>query len=575
MTKRSSTRLLLQASLLVLVAAGFVAARAAAQVGFADTTFGYGGVSMANFDLTSQGLDEAFATAVTPDNKIVVVGKAQNGSCFELAVAQILPNGFFDTSFGPNHDGRFVFQYPGACTTIGFAVAIDNVVPSLNLYEIVVAANVQTPSDAAFPERVIVMRVNSAGADPLFGDHKPQGYQEVLVARGASNNVNIGTGLAIDSSHRILVTGTAQGPSDIEGFMVRLQTEGAFDTTYGGAGVSIYTFGDGNTFPVGMALAADGSTFVGGNTSGGFMGIAKIDPTGSFDSSFGGSGFVTYSSLGTPAITSMALDSSGLISLGGVVSSLSEAIVHRFNPDSTPESVQTFHFSNAPGDTSTVASMTVQADGSLLVAGQHNQILSDANGNGAGVARLTGHPLVLDPFFGNNGVYVLDPRLNAATAITPHAVTQDQNGELVVVGSALNERTNPSNYDMFVERLHATAFNSCAGSQTEACLVGGRFKVAVSWKEANGQAGSGNLTSFGSDNSALFFFFDPSNYEMLIKVLNGCGVDNKYWVFYSATTNVGFTVTVTDTLHGVVKTYSNKVNVVAPPVTDTSAFDCP
>jgi hypothetical protein len=61
---------------------------------------------------------------------------------------------------------------------------------------------------------------------------------------------------------------------------------------------------------------------------------------------------------------------------------------------------------------------------------------------------------------------------------------------------------------------------------------------------------------------------------MLIKVLNGCGLGNHYWVFYSAGTDVGFTVTVTDTKNGHTATYVNADLHAAPPVLDTSALVC-
>ena len=50
----------------------------------------------------------------------------------------------------------------------------------------------------------------------------------------------------------------------------------------------------------------------------------------------------------------------------------------------------------------------------------------------------------------------------------------------------------------------------------------------------------------------------------------------RFWVFYAATTDVGFTVTVTDLLTGTSKTYANPLGQAADAVTDTSAFaTCP
>jgi hypothetical protein len=79
-----------------------------------------------------------------------------------------------------------------------------------------------------------------------------------------------------------------------------------------------------------------------------------------------------------------------------------------------------------------------------------------------------------------------------------------------------------------------------------------------------------------SPDSGLFYFFSESNLEMLLKVLNGCGVNNHYWVFFAATTNVELAVVVTDTSNGRTVAYFNPLDTPAPPVQDTSAFlSCP
>ncbi|MEE8522333.1 MAG: hypothetical protein V3T72_00245, partial [Thermoanaerobaculia bacterium] len=79
-----------------------------------------------------------------------------------------------------------------------------------------------------------------------------------------------------------------------------------------------------------------------------------------------------------------------------------------------------------------------------------------------------------------------------------------------------------------------------------------------------------------SQDSGLFWFFDPDNWEMMIKVLDGCGFNDHFWVFASATTNVEYTLRVTDTQTGVMKEYFNPLGNAAPAITDTGAFaTCP
>lgn len=123
----------------------------------------------------------------------------------------------------------------------------------------------------------------------------------------------------------------------------------------------------------------------------------------------------------------------------------------------------------------------------------------------------------------------------------------------------------------------------CTPNATTLCLddasADRRFKATVSFSttQNGGQSGQGQAIATGSlgvTKGGLFWFFDPSNPEMLIKVLNGCGVNGRYWVFYSAGTNVGMTINVTDTTTGIVKTYTNPDRTAAASVQDTNAFAC-
>jgi hypothetical protein len=114
----------------------------------------------------------------------------------------------------------------------------------------------------------------------------------------------------------------------------------------------------------------------------------------------------------------------------------------------------------------------------------------------------------------------------------------------------------------------------CEPSPNALCLTDNRFKVEIEWERMNGDKGPGrSVTLAGREDSGLFWFFDPANLEMLIKVLDRCDSGfESFWVFYAATTNVGFELTVTDTLSGESKTYRNAVGATALPVADTQAF---
>lgn len=59
---------------------------------------------------------------------------------------------------------------------------------------------------------------------------------------------------------------------------------------------------------------------------------------------------------------------------------------------------------------------------------------------------------------------------------------------------------------------------------------------------------------------------------MLIKVLDGCGINDRFWVFAAATTDVETTLRVTDSQTGRVATYFNPLANASPAVTDVDAL---
>lgn len=113
--------------------------------------------------------------------------------------------------------------------------------------------------------------------------------------------------------------------------------------------------------------------------------------------------------------------------------------------------------------------------------------------------------------------------------------------------------------------------STCTPTETVACLQGGRFEVTAVWRTDSGESGEAQVLPL-SRSSTLFWFFEIDNVEMLVKVLDGCAVFDAYWVFYAATTDVDFTLRVTDTVAGVTKEYTNMLGEPADAVTDTITF---
>ena len=113
---------------------------------------------------------------------------------------------------------------------------------------------------------------------------------------------------------------------------------------------------------------------------------------------------------------------------------------------------------------------------------------------------------------------------------------------------------------------------ACVSSSTRMCLRDDRFSVEVEWTDFDGDTGPGRVASFGTDESGVFWFFGPNNLEFLVKVLDACTFNDRFWIFASATTNVGYTLTVTDTAAGQQAVYTNPLGTLAPAIADTDAF---
>ena len=112
----------------------------------------------------------------------------------------------------------------------------------------------------------------------------------------------------------------------------------------------------------------------------------------------------------------------------------------------------------------------------------------------------------------------------------------------------------------------------CIRNGQTLCLRANRFKVTVAFETKEGQKGAGRVASAGTAESGLFYFFNSTNWEMLVKVLDGCGVNDRFWVFAASTTDVGFDLTVEDMQTGETVMYNNPIGNSAAAITDSDAL---
>jgi|GEM_PF-1489543 len=112
---------------------------------------------------------------------------------------------------------------------------------------------------------------------------------------------------------------------------------------------------------------------------------------------------------------------------------------------------------------------------------------------------------------------------------------------------------------------------ACVPSATALCLSSDRFKVTAQWRTPAGQSGTGQAVRLTPD-TGYFWFFQNSNVEFVLKIINGCGLSRRFWVFAGGLTNVQVDITVEDTFTGARKTYRNAQNTAFQPIQDTGTF---
>jgi hypothetical protein len=114
------------------------------------------------------------------------------------------------------------------------------------------------------------------------------------------------------------------------------------------------------------------------------------------------------------------------------------------------------------------------------------------------------------------------------------------------------------------------AAGDCASTPTSLCPQN-RFRVTVDFIDprtaTHGEAHAVSLTN----DTGVFWFFAPTNLELMVKVLDASAVNGHFWVFYGGLSDVEYTITVADTATGQERVYHNPLHQLASGA-DLTAF---
>jgi hypothetical protein len=118
---------------------------------------------------------------------------------------------------------------------------------------------------------------------------------------------------------------------------------------------------------------------------------------------------------------------------------------------------------------------------------------------------------------------------------------------------------------------------ACLASPTALCLLDSRFRVTATYRIAAGATGSAQAAPLTAD-TGTFWFFSPSNVELVVKAIDACELEGfeNFWIFAAGTTDVEVELRVEDTVAGGEKVYRRPLGAPFSPVLDSAAFEtCP
>lgn len=115
----------------------------------------------------------------------------------------------------------------------------------------------------------------------------------------------------------------------------------------------------------------------------------------------------------------------------------------------------------------------------------------------------------------------------------------------------------------------------CEAAADRLCVLDDRFAVEVGFIDPKGESGEEQaaevIPSLTTEKTGFFWFFNPSNIELAVKMLDGRALNGKFWLLYGGLSDVEYKITVTDTVSRGTKTYRNEAGSICGKV-DIGAF---
>ena len=259
--------------------------------GSLDMTFGSGGLVTTHFGVAG---DSAYGLALQPDGKIVLVGRADNGSDDDLALARYEADGSLDITFGS-----------GGLVTTDFD-GFDDEGESVVLQEdgkILVAG---TSGNGPILKDFALARYESDGSlDMTFGSGG-------LVTTDFFGGGDYGQSIALRPGGKIVVGGFAGNRYAL----AQYEMNGSLDGAFSNDGKATASYNDSSHYGRDIAIQSDGKVVIAGQIGSNF-GLMRFRINGTLDAAFGTGGIVLTNFGDIEAGSGVALQSDGRILVAG------------------------------------------------------------------------------------------------------------------------------------------------------------------------------------------------------------------------------------------------------------------
>ena len=449
--------------------------------GMLDTTFGNSGkviTAVSNLE------DNATSTVIQPDSKIIAAGGSGTIENLDFALVRYNTDGSLDNSFGTG--GKVI-------TAVGNADDGANAV-ILQPDGKIIAAGV-SGSFASY-DFALVRYTTNGTLDSSFGTGG-----KVITPIGSGNDE--ARAVVLQSDGKIVAVGLSGNFPNIDFALVRYNTNGTLDTSFGTGGKVLTSIGAADDEAHSVIIQTDGKIVAAGfgntATSGTDFALVRYNTDGSLDNSFGTGGKVTTPIGFGGDIRKIALQADGKIVAAGYTSTgpTFDVALVRYNPNGTLDVGfgTNGKVITAIGSSDEIANaVLIQPNGKIIAVGWSDQSTIDFalvryNSNGTP-----------DNSFGTNGI-VLTPIGNSTDFGFAAALQTD--GKIVVTGSSYNG----ANFDFSLARYTNNAnisirspFDFDGDSKTDISI----FRPApAEWWYLRSSDGGNRAFQFGASSDKL------------------------------------------------------------------------